>query len=42
MSTLARACGHTHLNQFCHADLTTWNRDLALLSGVTYAGVMKP
>jgi glutamate synthase domain-containing protein 2 len=42
MSTLARACGHAHLNQFCHGDLTTWNRDLARLSGVAYAGVMQP
>jgi len=39
MSTLARACGHTHLNQFRVEDLTTWNRDLACLSGVSYAGV---
>ena len=39
MSTLARACGHTHLGQFAFRDLTTWNRDLASLSGVRYAGV---
>ena len=39
MSTLARACGHTHLNQFSRHDLTTWNRDLSYLSGVAYAGV---
>ena len=39
MSTLARACGHTHLNQLCPHDLTTWNRDMAYLSGVAYAGV---
>ena len=39
MSTLARACGHTHLNQLCPHDLTTWNRDMANLSGVAYAGV---
>jgi glutamate synthase domain-containing protein 2 len=42
MSTLARACGHTHLKQFCIGDLTTWNRDLAHLCGVAYAGVMQP
>ena len=39
MQVLARACGHTHLNQFCPNDLTTWNRDMAYLSGVEYAGV---
>jgi len=39
MCTLARACGHTDLKQFSPADLTTWNRDLAALSGVAYAGV---
>jgi len=38
MSTLARACGHTHLNQLRHDDLITWNRDLAYLSGVRYGG----
>jgi len=38
MSTLARACGHTHLSDFSVEDLTTWNRDLAHLSGVAYAG----
>jgi len=40
MEVLARACGHTHLNQFCADDLTTWKRDMAYLSGVQYAGVM--
>ncbi len=39
MSTLARACGHTHLRQFRHADLTTWKRDVAYLTGVEYGGV---
>ncbi len=40
MQVMARACGHTHLNQFCVDDLTTWKRDMAYLSGVQYAGVM--
>ena len=40
MQTLARACGHTHLNQFCADDLTAWNRDVAYLTGVKYAGVV--
>jgi glutamate synthase domain-containing protein 2 len=39
MAVLARACGHTHLNQFAHHDLTTWKREVAQLTGVAYAGV---
>ncbi len=39
MSILARACGHTHLNQFNVDDLTTWDREMAHLSGVAYGGV---
>jgi len=38
MQVLARACGHTHLNQLCPDDLTTWDREMAYLSGVQYAG----
>ena len=40
MQVLARACGHTHLNQFNIDDLTTWKRELAYLTGVNYAGVV--
>ena len=40
MQMLARACGHGHLNQFSLTDLTTWNRDIAYLTGVPYGGVM--
>ena len=39
MQVLARACGHTHLNQFTSDDLTTWKREIAYLTGVKYAGV---
>ncbi len=39
MKLLARACGHRHLNAFSPRDLTTWNRELAHLAGVRYAGV---
>lgn len=42
MKVLARACGHDHLAQFGMRDLTTWNRDLAHLTGVRYAGVGAP
>jgi glutamate synthase domain-containing protein 2 len=39
MKILARACGHNHLNQFTVEDLTTWNRDMAYLTGIRYGGV---
>jgi glutamate synthase domain-containing protein 2/nitrite reductase/ring-hydroxylating ferredoxin subunit len=39
MSVLARACGHTRLDEFCLDDLTTFDRDIAALCGVNYAGV---
>jgi glutamate synthase domain-containing protein 2 len=40
MQVLARACGHSHLNQFCVDDLTTYNRDMAYLTGIRYGGVV--
>ena len=39
MQVLARACGHTHLNQFNIDDLTTFDREMAHLTGVRYGGV---
>ncbi|RMF03646.1 MAG: FMN-binding glutamate synthase family protein, partial [Chloroflexi bacterium] len=39
MQVLARACGHSHLNQFCVDDLTTYNREMAYLTGIHYGGV---
>ena len=39
MSVLARACGHTRLDQFNIEDLTTWDREMAHLAGVPYGGV---
>jgi methylamine---glutamate N-methyltransferase subunit C len=39
MGVLARACGHTRLDEFCTDDLTTFDRDMADLSGVAYGGV---
>jgi glutamate synthase domain-containing protein 2/nitrite reductase/ring-hydroxylating ferredoxin subunit len=39
MMTLARACGHTHLNQLTVDDLVTWKKEIADLSGVAYGGV---
>ncbi len=38
MKVLARACGHEHLKEFTREDLTTWDREMAALSGVAYAG----
>ena len=40
MQVLARACGHSHLNQFAIDDLTTYNRDMAYLTGIRYGGVV--
>jgi glutamate synthase domain-containing protein 2/nitrite reductase/ring-hydroxylating ferredoxin subunit len=39
MTVLARACGHTDLNQFCTDDLTTFDREMAHLTGIAYGGV---
>lgn len=40
MKVMARACGHEHLSGFCLDDLTTWKRDIAYLTGVSYGGVV--
>lgn len=39
MQVMARACGHDHLSKFSRDDLTTWKKNMAELSGVTYGGV---
>ncbi|HEX4492316.1 MAG TPA: glutamate synthase-related protein [Acidimicrobiia bacterium] len=39
MQVLARACGHSHLNQFSLDDLTSFDRNVADLAGVAYGGV---
>jgi len=39
MKVLARACGHTHLNQFNAGDLTVWKKDMADLTGIDYGGM---
>lgn len=38
MQVMARACGHTHLNQFNRTDITSWHKDMAELAGIAYAG----
>lgn len=42
MAVLARACGHDSLTDFRRDDLTTYDRDMALLTGIPYGGVMSP
>ncbi len=39
MTVLARAAGHRHLRDFALDDLTTFQSDMALLTGVDYGGV---
>jgi methylamine---glutamate N-methyltransferase subunit C len=39
MQVLARACGHDHLSHFALDDLTTFDRDIADLTGIEYGGV---
>ena len=39
MAVVARAAGHRHLNEFSIDDLTTFNSDMAQLTGVAYGGV---
>jgi len=40
MKILARACGHTRLADLRVEDLTTWKRDVAYLTGVSYGGAV--
>jgi glutamate synthase domain-containing protein 2 len=39
MQVMARACGHDHLSKLNIDDLTTFDRDMAHLAGIAYAGV---
>jgi glutamate synthase domain-containing protein 2/nitrite reductase/ring-hydroxylating ferredoxin subunit len=39
MTVMARAAGHQHLSEFSFDDLTTFNTDMAQLTGVAYGGV---
>lgn len=42
MQVMARACGRHHLQEFRATDLVTWKREMAELSGVAWAGVVRP
>jgi glutamate synthase domain-containing protein 2/nitrite reductase/ring-hydroxylating ferredoxin subunit len=39
MQVLARACGHDHLSHLALDDLTTFDRDMAALTGIEYGGI---
>ena len=39
MKVMARACGHTHLNQFDRDDLATLDWSMAQLSGIPFSGL---
>lgn len=39
MSVMARACGYDRLDKFTLSDLATFNREMADLSGIGYAGL---
>ena len=39
MKVMARACGHSHLNQFNKRDLASWHHEMARLSGVRFSGI---
>jgi hypothetical protein len=39
MQVMARACGHDHLSKFNKKDLSTWHKEMSLLSGVPFSGV---
>ena len=39
MKVMARACGHGALSAFALSDLTTWKKDMADLSEVSFGGL---
>ncbi len=39
MTVLARACGHSHVSEFCLDDLTTFDREMHHLAGIPYGGL---
>ncbi len=38
IQVMARACGHSHVNQFSKDDLASWNADMAKMAGIEFAG----
>jgi glutamate synthase domain-containing protein 2 len=41
MQVMSRACGHDSLCKFNQNDIATWDREMALLSGIKYSGATK-
>jgi len=39
MKVMVRARGHDHLQKFNPADIATWKKQMAGLSGIQYGGV---
>ncbi|KPM48086.1 glutamate synthase-related protein [Jiulongibacter sediminis] len=39
MKVMARACGHNELQKFDKSDLTTWKKEMAELTGISFGGV---
>ena len=39
IKVIARSCGHDHIEKFNSADLSTFDRDIHHLTGISYAGV---
>ena len=39
IKVVARACGHSHINQFNFDDLSTYDWDMHRLTGIRYAGI---
>jgi glutamate synthase domain-containing protein 2 len=40
MQVMARACGHNHLNQSNKDDITTFDREMAYLTGIKFGGAV--
>ena len=38
MQVMARACGHSHLDQFSKDDLASWDKSLAEIAGIDWSG----
>lgn len=38
MKVMARACGHSRLDQFNKNNLTSWKKDMAEIAGISFAG----
>jgi glutamate synthase domain-containing protein 2/CDGSH-type Zn-finger protein len=39
MQVMARACGHTHLSEFCLEDIATFKAEMTQLAGVPFSGI---